>query len=106
FGKYDLDLKSPDEPGGYIFPDQEEALKSSLRDWERLSKTAFEQDDWEAWMKFIAGAAWWWGYALVWSKQVHFDNQNWVEDSQLLRTGGAGSKAWCAGKKFRNPLAK
>lgn len=56
FGKYDLDLKSPDEPGGYIFPDQEEALKSSLRDWERLSKTAFEQDDWEAWMKFIAGA--------------------------------------------------
>ena len=58
----------------------------------------------------LSSPAWWGGgvgrgCAVVWSRQVHFDNQNWVEDNQLLGIGGAGSKAQHAGKKFRNSLA-
>ena len=56
--------------------------------------------------KMLSSPAWWWGCALVCSRHVHFDIQNWVEDNQFLRIRGAGSKAQCAGKKFRNSLAK
>lgn len=33
-------------------------------------------------------------------------NQKWTEDHQLLRTGGAGSKAQCISKTFRSSLAE
>ena len=56
--------------------------------------------------KMLSSPAWWWGCARVCSRHVHFDNQNWVEDNQFLRIRGAGSKAQCAGKKFRNSFAK
>ncbi|XP_067833915.1 alpha-enolase-like [Heptranchias perlo] len=55
-GRYDLDFKSPDDPGRYISPDQlADLYKTFVRDYPVVSiEDPFDQDDWPAWSKFTA----------------------------------------------------
>ncbi|XP_030041533.1 alpha-enolase isoform X2 [Microcaecilia unicolor] len=55
-GKYDLDFKSPDDPGRYIVSDKlADIYKGFVKDYPVVSiEDPFDQDDWAAWAKFTA----------------------------------------------------
>ncbi|XP_031240740.1 alpha-enolase-like [Mastomys coucha] len=57
-GKYDLDFKPPDDPSRYITPDQlADLYMSFIQSYPVVStEDPFNQDDWNAWQKFTAGA--------------------------------------------------
>ncbi|XP_062895365.1 gamma-enolase [Mobula hypostoma] len=57
-GRYDLDFKSPDDPGRYISADQlADLYHSFISQYPVVSiEDPFDQDDWEAWSKFTADA--------------------------------------------------
>nr|ABF60008.1 enolase A [Typhlonectes natans] len=57
-GKYDLDFKSPDDPGRYISSDKlADLYMSFVKNYPVVSiEDPFDQDDWDAWAKFTASA--------------------------------------------------
>ena len=53
-GKNDLDLKSPDDLSRCIFPARGGPVQVPHQGLVASVKNPFEQDDWEAWVKFTA----------------------------------------------------